>query len=566
MSPRTGRACGSDQSAGLLPSGSRLISSGVAYHFEALFTAFATALLYISLYGELPYHDVARFANQVNSGHFVWDIGHIFLQPATLLWHIYLGFGEGAEASQQHINTFATATGIGIFYATLQSLGIARWQRVFAAVLVMASCSLVILAPSGHMKLLAFPFVNAALFVMIRWERERQTASGRGLITGAVLLATAASFLASALATVPFVSLAVLVARLRERAGWFKASLSAGLFAVLCGGTFVLLACVGYAVFAGAVPSLHGLTGSVADKADLKPAAYGIGANLARLVFGTVNNLVTSPDLGSVLRALINGQIPSLTPYRQILMVQAIPWVATLVLVVAIYIGAIRSLLLGSRCLLPASFLCGAQTWTVYYGLNDPEHWFQLTVPTVILFLLVFPRRLTAIVLPPWATLTAFINVIVFAMPYAAYPLKNYEVELMQTFTANDLLVSFEAYAGGPSLTFFQLPGVPELMLDAKLRETATTATFYAEVDRDLANVFAHCGRVVVLGSVLDPNDWNAPWGDLPSRGVFKHQLSDFFYSRYQVKSLGQLAEIKAWEILPPNAAGTSAPSAECRR
>ena len=168
---------------------------------EAIFAALAAAILYVSLYGDLPYHDVARFANQVNSGRFVWDIGHIFLQPATLLWHKYLGFGEAAEASQKHINTFATASGIGLFYAMLQWLGIPRWQRVFAAVLVMTSCSLVILAPSGHMKLLAFPFVNAALFVLIRWEREKSTDSCRGLIMGAVLLAVAASFLASALAT-----------------------------------------------------------------------------------------------------------------------------------------------------------------------------------------------------------------------------------------------------------------------------------------------------------------------------------------------------------------------------
>lgn len=549
---------GSVQSTVFLYSGSRFIGSGVADRFEAVLAALAAAFFYVRLYGELPYHDVARFANQVNSGHFVWDIGHIFLQPATLLWHSHLGFGEAAEASQRHINTFATAAGIGIFYALLQWLGIVRRQRVFAAVLVIASSSLVILAPSGHMKLLAFPFVNAALFILICWERATRTDAGYGLITGAVLLAVAACFLASALATAPFVMLAVLVTRLRERAGWLKAVLSAGLFAVVCGGTFVLLACVGYSVFAGAVPSLHGLTASVTDKADLKPAAYRLAANLARLVFGTVNNLITSPDLGSILRASMTGQISSLAPYGQVLVVQAIPWTATLALLAAIYLGAIRGLLLGTRCLVPAAFLCGAQTWTIYYGLNDPEHWFQLTVPTVVLFLLLFPARLTAIVLPPWATLTALINVVVFAMPYAAYPLKSYEAGLRRTFSANDLLVSFVAYAGGPSLTFFQLQDVPELMLDAKLHESPTPAAFYAEVDRDLVNVFAHRGRVVVLGSVLDPYDWNAPWGDLPSRGVSKQQLSEFFYSHYQVKSLGRLAEIKAWEILPSD--GNSIP------
>jgi hypothetical protein len=32
------------------------------------------------------------------------------MQPTTLLWHRLLGFGESAEQSQKHINTFATGS------------------------------------------------------------------------------------------------------------------------------------------------------------------------------------------------------------------------------------------------------------------------------------------------------------------------------------------------------------------------------------------------------------------------------------------------------------------------
>ncbi|MFL5254080.1 MAG: hypothetical protein ACJ8AI_14510 [Rhodopila sp.] len=332
----------------------------------------------------------------MNSGQYVWDIGHIFLQPATLLWHIHLGFGETAEASQKHINTFATAVGMGLFYLLLLRLGISRWLRVFATLAVMASGSLIILAPSSHMKLLAFPFVNASLLVLVGWEQRGRSDSDGGrtirMVTGAVLLAVAASFLASALATAPFAALAVLVARLREHASWRKALLSAVLFAAVCGMTFLLLACVGYALFTGTVPSLHGFTASVTGKADLKPGGYGIVAGVARLLFGTINNLVLSPDLGSVLRAWILGDVPSLAPYRQVLALQALPWLLTLGLVAMIYLATIRAVLAGVPCLLLTAFLCGAQTWTMYYDLNDPEHWFQLTVPTVSLFLTLLPR------------------------------------------------------------------------------------------------------------------------------------------------------------------------------
>ena len=95
--------------------------------------AFLLALaFYASLYARLPYHDVARFVDQIESNRFVWDIGHIFMQPATLLWHRWLGFGEPPAMSQKHINSFATAAAIGVFYALLMRLRLPAWQRILA--------------------------------------------------------------------------------------------------------------------------------------------------------------------------------------------------------------------------------------------------------------------------------------------------------------------------------------------------------------------------------------------------------------------------------------------------
>ncbi|MDE2005634.1 MAG: hypothetical protein KGI51_03630 [Rhodospirillales bacterium] len=157
--------------------------------------AFLLALaFYRALYGQVLYHDTARFAAQIRGGRFVWDIGHIFLQPATLLWHRYLGFGEGAIASQKHINSVATALAIAIFAALLRRLGIPPWRRVLATALLAASASVITLAPTGHMKLVAFPFVTASLFLGIVWERaraERRRASAWLWIGSAGLLALA---------------------------------------------------------------------------------------------------------------------------------------------------------------------------------------------------------------------------------------------------------------------------------------------------------------------------------------------------------------------------------------
>jgi hypothetical protein len=524
---------------------------------EATCAAIVAALLYRSLYGELPYHDVERFANQVNSGRFVWDIGHIFMQPATLLWHQYLGFGEAAETSQKHINTAAAALAIGLFYGLLQRLEVARRDRVFATLLVMGSGSLITLAPTGHMKLLAFPFMNAALFVLVGWERGSARGNGslRDLAIGAGLIAVAATILASALAAAPFAGLAVLLSRLRDGAGWRRALGAASLFGFVCGVTFFILACVGYAVIVQAVPSLHGLAGSVTDKADLKSLTYSIQASLARLVFGTVNNLVESPDLGAIGRAWIAGDIPSLQPYAGVLLRQGGAWFVTLVLVLGVYAAGIMKSSRGAPCLVPVAFLCGAQAWTVYWGLNDPEHWFLLTVPTVLLCVTLFPPRFIRFILPPWAMLVVLVNVAGFAGPYATYPLKRYQQQISVMFTSRDLLIAFEAYSGGPSLRAIAPRDVPTLMLDDRLHIAGDPAALYGEVARKVAETWAGHGRVVVFGGVLDPYDWNAPWGDLPSEGVTKPQLQDFFYRRYDVVPLGRLAEIPAWELRPHDGA-----------
>ncbi len=90
---------------------------------ESLLVFVLAALFYVSLYGELPYHDAQRFAAQLSSDRFVYDLGHVLLEPAALLWHRWLGFGEPVVASQKHISTVATAAAIAIFYGLLIRLG-----------------------------------------------------------------------------------------------------------------------------------------------------------------------------------------------------------------------------------------------------------------------------------------------------------------------------------------------------------------------------------------------------------------------------------------------------------
>jgi hypothetical protein len=50
---------------------------------------------------------------------------------------------------------------------------------------------------------------------------------------------------------------------------------------------------------------------------------------------------------------------------------------------------------------------------------------------------------------------------------------------------------------------------------------------------------------------VLDPQNWNAPWMMLTRMGMSKAKLTDFFKSHYRVVPLGDIAEMRAWQLLP---------------
>ncbi|HEY1934617.1 MAG TPA: hypothetical protein VGG99_21630 [Acetobacteraceae bacterium] len=526
--------------------------------------AFAlSAIFYRLLYSQMPYHDVARFRNQIESGHFVWDIAHIFLQPATLLWHRYLGLGESAVDSQRHINTFATALAVAIFYAMLRRLRFPAWQRIFATALVAGSASVVTLAPTGHMKLLAFPFVNAALFFGVVWERERPQLgpkAARMWIGCAAMLGLAASFLASALATGPFATLAVLVASRRAGDRWSVALRRAIAFGAIALLLFLALACFGFIAFSGLPLSADGLRQSVTAKADLKPPDYALTVALARLVFSTATNIAAAPALSDIGRALISRQAHSVAPFYRVLAEQSLPVLLTLALLAAIYVRSAFALVRGAACIVPIAFLLGAQAWTIYYGVADPEHWFQLTAPTVLLFLLLFSPWMRRWVLPVWAGTAIAANLAFVAVPVALYPLDRYQAELQARFTPRDLVIDFMAFPGRPWGGVFQLPHVPRLELDMLAREVSDNNTYFATVKQQIDAAFARGGHVYVL-DVLDPNAWDAPWPELYRHHITKPALFGFFNSHYDVRYVGRMAEVKAWELTPRPAPANGAPT-----
>jgi hypothetical protein len=515
---------------------------------EPAFAFLAAAAFYVSLYGELPYHDVFRFIAQIDSGHYFWDMGHVWLQPVTLLWHRTLGFGESAEQSQKHINTVFAAAGVAVFYASLMKFKIPVWRRVLATALVAASCNILTLAPTGHMKLLAFPFLTAGFYYAASWERGLRK-SDFDLILSGIFLAVAAAFHSSVLAAPPFIGLVILIASLRQGQGWLKGVGRAVLFGAVCGLLFLALLEAARLLFFGQFLGLGDFAATVGDKNDLRTGFFSWADTAGRMVFGTVNNFIAAPDMGPVLRAWIAGQIPSLKPYAGELIEQTIPFLGTAALLAAIYLRGLYLGLKGKPLLMPLAFVAGALAWNGFFNINEPEHWFHLTVPTVALFLFVFPGRFGAAVLPLWAVVTIALNLALWALPEARYPLKQYQSELRQDFTDRDLLLYFTTYGGGPNLSFFELR-VPTLAIDDLYEQKPDAAAFEAAIEARTQATFAAGGRVVVF-QALDPENWNAPWMILTRAGMPKAKLVGFFADHYRVETMGDIAEMKAWQLLP---------------
>jgi len=527
---------------------------------QVLAVFLAGLAFYMSLYGDLRYHDVERFIGQVESGHYVWDIGHIFLQPATLVWHQYLGFGETAEMSQKHINSVATAAALAVFYLLLLRLQIPLWRRIAATVLVAATANIMTLAPSGHMKLLAFPFLNGAILLSVLWERQlpaHRKANNNMLWGAAFFLAVGATFLASCLAAAPFMCLAILLASLRVGDGWFISLRRAGLFGVICGAAFLAFVCVGYMEFANANLSLNGLAQSVMLKENLRPGFVSLTDSLARQVYGTAGNFIAAPELGPVLRAWLAGFIPSLKPYAGMLLLEVGPWLATLALIGLIYARSITRVLTGAEGLTTLAYLFGALTWSLYYNLVDPEHWFALTVPTVLFFLMQFPAAITRTVVPAWAAITAVLNLAYIGIPVASFPLRAGEAEIHAKYTSKDLLTQFAAYPGRAYLGSFNLKGLRQLALDQQYQTSKSTEAFFADVDAKFESTWQGGGRVMVF-DVLDPYNWNAPWFVLSRAGLTKDKVRGVLASRYTIVPRDDIAHLKVWEIRPRTRGGPS--------
>lgn len=525
---------------------------------EAAVVTLIAASLYVGLQGELPYHDASRFTNQVTSGAPVWDIGHLLLQPFALVLQ-RLTQADPVFVLKE-LSSGATAIAIGLFYVLLGRQGLSRWKAILGTLLLAGTCSVLTLAPSAHPKLVAFPFVTASLLCFCEIERAQRRPVA-ALLIGSVLLAIAAAFLASALATAPFVALAVLFETRRSGQPWRIAVTQAAMVAATIGTAFLLLILVFYPLLTGQPLSLHGIIGSVAEKTDLMTQPSSLPVQAARAVFGTANNFVSMVGVGATAQALMKGQIASLRPYQELLPA-FVTFVITLAVLAAVYLRAALFVVTRRTLSIPIAFLCGAQAWSIWYGLNDPEHWFQLSAPIILLFLTLMPNWTVRSVFPAWTVLVIALNLVILAVPVASYPLAHHQSALARMLAPGDRLVMFTAYPGRPSTSFFHLPEEQTEQLDTMLlKATSSMPTVLDQIDADISRTLSQGGKVIV-SDVFDSHDWEAPWMALLGLGVTKDRLYATLLHGRTATRLDDLGGIKLWQLRPSQAETTDAAGA----
>jgi hypothetical protein len=131
--------------------------------------------------------------------------------------------------------------------------------------------------------------------------------------------------------------------------------------------------------------------------------------------------------------------------------------------------------------------------------------------------------------------------------------------EMQARFTSRDRLANFIDFPGHPYGGMFKLPGIPRLEPDQLFRDIPDNAVVFTTMQKQIHAAFAHDGHVYIM-DVFDPDAWDARWPRLYLRHVTKPVLFGFFTSHYIVRRLGEIAEIRLWE-LSPRATAAGVPS-----
>jgi hypothetical protein len=518
----------------------------------------AVAIAYALLCSALKVDDVDRYWHELGANSFFWDLGHLWMQPLAML--IYRGSGGvlGVNHTLEAINVVSVALGCAVFFATLRQAGHSVWKSVAAIAFVAVSFNLLTLGPTAHIKLMVFPALALALHHALRWERaEAAGQSGlRDMVASAAWSAIGVNLLVSVLPQALLLALFMLI-RSARRQGLVTAVRNLLPYALT-------LAIVGFALLLAAyvtarqtgttqAQDLLGFTmGGLKEKQALQNWLVSWKEMPLRFAFSLINNFAFLPSLGTLGRAWMWGWLPDVQAVLPSLLGQAL--LAALVggLLLAIAIVAARQALRNRApgLLSPWAFVLGAAAFSYYYNLNDPEHWFQFTLPVTLLALQLRRRWLDALLLGIALPVLMVVNLAGYGIPKARFALAERQQALQAALGPQGLYIGFAAYPGEPDSSLFDTPGVERFNIDlVQMNETkADTAALLARLDEKVDATLARGGRVLVFRA-LDDEDWRGPVMQVALAGLPRAKLREHLAARYAISGPIDAGGFAAYEL-----------------
>jgi hypothetical protein len=518
----------------------------------------AVAIAYALLCSALKVDDVDRYWHELGANSFFWDLGHLWMQPLAML--IYRGSGGvlGVNHTLEAINVVSVALGCAVFFSTLRQAGHSVWKSVAAVAFVAVSFNLLTLGPTAHIKLMVFPALALALHHALRWERaEAAGQSGlRDMVASAAWSAIGVNLLVSVLPQALLLALFMLI-RSARRQGFVAAVRNLLPYALT-------LAIVGFALLLAAyvtarqtgttqAQDLLGFTmGGLKEKQALQNWLVSWKEMPLRFAFSLINNFAFLPSLGTLGRAWMWGWLPDVQAVLPSLLGQALlaALVGGLLLAIAI-VGARQALRNRAPGLLsPWAFVLGAAAFSYYYNLNDPEHWFQFTLPVTLLALQLRRRWLDALLLGVALPVLMVVNLAGYGIPKARFALAERQQALQAALGPQGLYIGFAAYPGEPDSSLFDTPGVERFNIDlVQMNETkADTAALLARLDEKVDATLARGGRVLVFRA-LDDEDWRGPVMQVALAGLPRVKLREHLAARYAISGPIDAGGFAAYEL-----------------
>jgi hypothetical protein len=491
------------------------------------------------------------------------------MQPLAMLLYRASGGVLGVNHTLEAINVISVAIGCAVFFATLREAGHAVLKSVAAVAFVAVSFNLITLGPTAHIKLMVFPALALALHHAMRWERaEAAGESGlRDMIASAAWSAVGVNLLVSVLPQALLLALFMLI-RGARRQGLVKAIRHLLPYALTLAviGFALLLAAYAMARQTGTTQAqdLLGFTlGGLKEKQALQNWLVSWKEMPLRFAFSLINNFAFLPSLGTLGRAWMWGWLPDVQAVLPSLLGQAL--LAALVggLLLAIAVAGARQALRNREpgLLSPWAFVLGAAAFSYYYNLNDPEHWFQFTLPVTLLALQLRRRWLDVLLLGVALPVLLVVNLAGYGIPKARFALAERQQALQAALGPQGLYVGFAAYPGEPDSSLFNTPGVERFNIDlVQMNETkADAAALLARLDEQVDATLARGGRVLVFRA-LDDEDWRGPVMQVALAGLPRAKLREHLAARYVISGPVDAGGFPAYELRPRAADAYKAP------